>query len=328
MIKLKKDYLTVVLTQIYKKEANMIETKLPSTDGKNELHVYTFVPDMEIRAILQISHGMIEHISRYKDFANYMNSKGILVIGNDHLGHGLTAKDSSDLGYFGSNHSKTVVDDLYEVTKYAKETYGNDKPYFLLGHSMGSFMARRYLMTRGNELTGAIISGTGSQPGIVLSFGQLLVSITSKFKSEKHRPKLLKTIAFSSYNNRIPNAKTPSDWLSRDEEIVNKYINDPFCTFEFTTDGYKTLFESIAYIQKKENINRIPKDLPILMFSGLEDPVGNYGKGVKTAYNSMINAGIKDITIILYEDGRHEMLNELNRQNVYEDVFLWIDKLI
>lgn len=306
----------------------MIETKIQSTDGKNQLHVYTFVPDSEVKAILQISHGMIEHIGRYKEFAEFLNSKGILVIGNDHLGHGLTAANDEDLGYFGASNSKTVVDDLYEITKYAKNKYGKNVPYILLGHSMGSFMARRYIMTYGSELTGAIISGTGSQPGIILSFGQLLASLTEIIKGGHHRPKLLKTIAFSSYNKKIPDAKTPSDWLCKDEEIVNKYINDKFCTFEFTADGYKTLFQSIAFIQKPSNINNIPKNLPILIFSGDQDPVGNYGKGVITAKNAMEKAGIKNISFILYEGGRHEMLNETNRKQVYVDIYEWIEKIL
>ena len=306
----------------------MIETKIPSTDGKNQLHVYIFKPDTEIRAILQISHGMVEHIGRYKDFAEFLNSKGILVIGNDHLGHGFTVSSDEDYGYFGSENSKTVVDDLYEVTKYAKSTYGNNIPYFLLGHSMGSFMARRYMMTRGNELTGAIISGTGSQPGIALFFGKLLVSLTTAIKGEKYHPKLLKSIAFSSYNNKIKNPETESDWLCKDKEIVQKYIHDKFCTFDFTVDGYKTLFGVIEYIQKPENINKIPKDLPVLMFSGDMDPVGNYGKGVISAKKSMEKAGLNKITLIMYKDGRHEMLNELERQNVYNDVYLWINEQI
>lgn len=301
----------------------MKEIKIASTDGKNMLHVYCFEPQGDIIAILQISHGMVEHIGRYAEFANYLNERGILVIGNDHLGHGLTAKEG-DHGYFGANKSKTVVDDLYEVTKYAKKTYGNDIPYFLFGHSMGSFMARRYIMTYGKELTGVIISGTGAQPGPVLMGGKLIAGIVGLFKGDRYKSKLIKQIAFGSYLKRIENPKSKSDWLSKDEEIVKKYDNDKFCTFDFTVDGYKTLFESIEYIQKNENIAKIPKTLPILFISGTEDPVGNYGKDVESIYDIYDNAGINDIEMLLYHDGRHEMLNEIEREGVFEDVYEWI----
>ncbi|MDO4187509.1 MAG: alpha/beta hydrolase [Lachnospiraceae bacterium] len=302
----------------------MKELKLPSTDKKNNLHVYIWEPEGKIEAIVQISHGMIEHIGRYDEFANYMASKNILVIGNDHLGHGNTAKDDDDLGYFGAEKSKTVVDDLYEITKYAKSNYGADIPYFLFGHSMGSFMARRYLMTYGNDLNGAILSGTGSQPSVVLAGGRFVASLIGLFKGDRYKSKFIKNLAFGAYLNRIENPKTANDWLCKDEEIVEKYNNDKFCTFEFTVNGYKTLFESIAFIQKDKNINKIPKTLPVLFISGTEDPVGDYGKGVEKACDAFEKAGIENTDMILYHGGRHEMLNEIEREGVFEDVHNWI----
>lgn len=302
----------------------MIEIKLPSTDKVNNIHVYIWEPENKPEAILQISHGMKEHIMRYEEFAKFLASKGILVIGNDHLGHGNTVKDEADFGFFGSERSKTVVDDLHEVTLYAKSKFGADIPYFLLGHSMGSFMARRYLMTYGNELSGAIISGTGSQPGLLLACGRMIANITGLVKGDRYIPTLIKNMAFGTYLNHIDNPRTESDWLCKDEKIVDKYNNDKFCTFEFTVDGYKTLFESIAFIQNKNNINKIPKSLPIIFISGSEDPVGEYGKGVKRAYEDIKNSGVKDVESILYEGGRHEMLNEIEREDVYNDIYCWI----
>lgn len=305
----------------------MKELKLASTDGKNMLHVYCWEPKENPVAILQISHGMVEHLGRYDEFAEFLSDRGIIVIGNDHLGHGLTAKEG-DHGFFGAEKSKTVVDDLYEVTKYAKKTYGSELPFFLFGHSMGSFMARRYIMTYGSELTGAIISGTGSQPSLALIGGKLIANITGLIKGERHKPKLIKQIAFGSYLKRIENPKSKSDWLSKDEEIVKKYDNDKFCTFDFTVDGYKTLFDSISFIQKKENIDKIPKNLPILFISGTEDPVGNYGKDVESVYDIYDKAGVSDIEMMLYHDGRHEMLNEIEREGVFEDVYEWVNNHI
>ena len=306
----------------------MTNIKISSTDNVNELQVYIWEPENKPSAILQISHGMQEHIGRYEEFATFLNSKGVLVIGNDHLGHGYSAKDENDLGYFGANRSQTVVDDLHAVTLFAKEKYGNDVPFFLFGHSMGSFMARRYLMTYGGELTGAILSGTGSQPGLILSCGLLIANLTALIKGERHRSTLLKNMAFSSYNKRIKNPVSKSDWLSKDSEIVAKYDNDKFCTFDFTVNGYKTLFEAINFIQKNENIERIPKNLPILIMSGDEDPVGNYGKGVKMVYDRLKKSGLTNVDITLYEGGRHEMLNEVEREKVFDDIIMWINKHI
>lgn len=306
----------------------MKETKIASTDGKNQLNVYIWEPQEKPIAILQISHGMCEHLNRYDDFAKFMNENNILVVGNDHLGHGKTAKDDNDLGYFGPGKSKTVVDDLFEVTKYTKENYGKDIPYFLFGHSMGSFMARRYIMTYGSELTGAIISGTGSQPGVVLAGGKMVAGLIGAVKGERYRSPLLKSMAFGAYNKKIDNPRTVSDWLSKDEKIVDIYENDKFCKYDFTVDGYKTLFDSISFIQKPENIKKIPVDLPIFFISGTDDPVGNYGKGVEQVYDAYEAAGVKDIEIVLYHDGRHEMLNEIEREGVYEDVDTWIKRHI
>lgn len=302
----------------------MNERKIQSTDKKNNLHVYTWEPEGKIEAILQISHGMKEYIGRYTEFAEYLASKNILVIGNDHLGHGLTAKDDRDLGYFGPGKSKTVVDDLYEVTKYAKEKYGKEIPYFLFGHSMGSFMARRYLMTYGDELAGAVISGTGSQPPVVLAGGRFIAFVTGIIKGERYKSEFIKNLAFGAYLKKIENPKTDEDWLCKDDEIIERYRNDKFCMFDFTVNGYKTLFDSIAFIQNKKNIEKIPKTLPVIFISGSEDPVGNYGQGVEKAYNDFEKAGIENSEMVLYHGGRHEMLNETEREGVYDDVYTWI----
>lgn len=304
----------------------MKEFKIPSTDKVNSLHVYCWEPENKPLAIVQISHGMTEHLKRYDDFASFLAKNGILVIGNDHLGHGLTAKEE-DYGYFGAKRSETVVDDLYEVTKYTKKTYcsdGENIPYILFGHSMGSFMARRFISCHGNELSGAIISGTGSQPKPVLSAGLMLAKIIGAVKGDRYKPDLLKTIAFGSYNKRFTSPKSEYAWLTRKEDIVRKYEADKMCTFDFTVNGYKTLFESIAYIQKDENIDSIPKNLPVLFISGEEDPVGNYGNGVKQVYEQYIKKGISNVKMKLYPECRHELLNEINNEEVYNDVLSFI----
>ena len=189
-------------------------------------------------------------------------------------------------------------------------------------------MARRYLMTYGEELTGAIICGTGYTPGAVLMAGKLCAGVISKVKGERHRSKFLQKLAFGSYNKRIADKRTANDWLTKNTEMVDAYNRDKYCTFLFTVNGYQTLFDVLGFIQKKENIEKIPKNLPVYMIAGEEDPVGNYGKGVEKVFEEYRKCGIRDLELKLYEDDRHEILNELDRENVYLDVKNWILKHI
>ncbi len=306
----------------------MQEFHLPSNDKHNNLHVVLWDDVENPKGLIQISHGMIEYVKRFDAFAKYLNRHDYIVIGNDHLGHGETASCDEDLGYFcDKNMSKTVVDDLHSVTKYVKDAYPN-LPLFLFGHSMGSFMARRYLSTYSYELSGVIISGTGYQPPVVLLSGKLLANLIKIFKGDRHRSRLLNKISFSGYNKRIPNARTNNDWLTRDTDIVNAYRKDKFCTYYFTVNGYRTLFEVISYIQKKSNIKKIPKKLPVLFISGMEDPVGAYGKGVKKVYRSYLKNGMKHVKIRLYQDDRHELTNELNKQTVFKELNHWLNHYV
>ncbi len=303
----------------------MKETYIPSTDQKNKLHVVIWEPEGEVKAIMQISHGMVEYVERFHEFACSLNQYGILVIGNDHLGHGKTASCDEDLGYFGAEKSKTVVDDLHSVTAYAKTEYGK-KPYFLFGHSMGSFMARRYLMTYGEELDGAIISGTGFAPSSVLNVAGFVAGWLKLIHGERYRSPFLKKLSFTGYLDHIEKPRTQNDWLTNDEAIVDKYNADKFCTYTFTVNGYQTLFGVLRYIQNPKNVEKIPKDIPIFMISGAEDPVGAYGEGVKKVYDSYKSSGMKNVSMRLYEGKRHELTNEIGKENVYADVQDWIFK--
>jgi alpha-beta hydrolase superfamily lysophospholipase len=301
----------------------MREIYILSTDRKNRLHVAIWEPEGEIKAIMQISHGMVEYAERFHEFACSLNQSGILVIGNDHLGHGKTAGCEDDLGYVGAEKSKTVVDDLHEVTVYAKENYG-ELPYFLFGHSMGSFMARRYLMTYGKELDGAIISGTGFTPGAVLNTAGLIAGWLKLIHGEHYRSPFLKKLSFTGYLDHIENPRTENDWLTTDRAIVDKYNADKFCTYTFTVNGYQTLFGVLRYIQNPKNVEKIPRDIPIFMISGEEDPVGAYGEGVKKVYESYRSSGIKDVSMRLYEGKRHELTNEIGKEDIYADIKEWI----
>ncbi len=302
----------------------MKEVYIPSTNNRNQLHVAIWEPERETKAILQISHGMVEYIVRYDDFAKHLNQQGILVIGNDHLGHGQSVLDESEFGYFGKEKGSAVVDDLYEVTKYAKKQYGENIPYFLMGHSMGSFMARRYLMSYGEKITGAIISGTGYKAVPVLDAALFFTAVTKFFHGERYRSPFLKWLAFHTYNRKIADVKTENDWLTRDEAVVAAYNENPYCKFSFTVNGYETLSDTIKYIQKQSNWEKTPKQLPILMIAGEEDPVGSYGKDVKKVYKKYQQLGCNHIELKLYQDDRHELVNELDREVVYADISQWI----
>lgn len=298
---------------------------IPSKDGVHRLHVVLWEPEGEVRAVLQISHGMVEMIDRYEDFALFLNRYGYAVIGNDHLGHGLTAGNDGDLGYFcPRNMSATVVADLHRVTRYARKKYKH-KPYFLLGHSMGSFMARRYLMTYGMDLDGAVICGTGSQGWLVLAAGTIVAGGMRLLLGDRYRSQFLEMSAFGAYQKRIPDPRTRSDWMTRDTGIVDFCRNNKYCSFLFTVNGYRTLFEVLAFIQQKKNIDRIPAELPLFFIAGGQDPVGHYGADVRKVASGYEKAGIGDVSLKIYEEDRHEVLNELDRDQVYRDVLSWLD---
>lgn len=300
------------------------EFYIASKDEKNKLHCVLWEPVGAVKAVLQISHGMVEYIDRYDRFAEFLNEAGVAVVGNDHLGHGKTAATEEDLGYFCEEEpSKTVVEDLYQVTCKMKEKY-KGIPYFVMGHSMGSFLIRRYIMTYGDKVDGVVISATGSLSHTTILAGKCLIRFLSTWKRERHRSAFFDYLCFGNYNKKIKNARTSKDWLSKDEKMVDAYLKHPYCTFTFTMNGFWTLFSTIGFIQKQKNVKKIPKELPVLFVAGDADPVGNYGKNVKKVYEKYKREGIKDISLILYPDARHELTNEVEYLKVYQDILSWI----
>lgn len=295
-----------------------------SRDGVNKIHAVRWIPEGEILCILQIVHGMAEYIERYEETAEFFATRGILVTGEDHLGHGKTALESGSFGYFCKQDPATVVvRDVHRLKKITQEKYPK-VPYVILGHSMGSYMLRNYLFRYGKGIQGAVICGTGYVPQSVLSLGLGVAKIQGILQGDTHVSKLIDKIAFGSYCKKIKNPKTAFDWLSANEENVDKYMADSLCGFTFTVNGFRTVFTLISRTNSEENLKKMPRELPVKFLAGEEDPVGNYGAGVKKAYSDFEKAGMKKISIKLYPGGRHEIFNEKNKEQICEELYPWI----
>ncbi len=299
-----------------------------SRDGKSRIHAVRYRPEDagQIRCILQVVHGMAEYVERYEEFAAYLVERGFVVTGDDHLGHGKSVGEGGKQGYFCERDPATVlVRDVHRLKKLTEELYPG-VPYVLMGHSMGSFITRNYLCRYGTGISGAVIMGTGMQPKAVLDMARLVAGIQRLFCGSGHVSRLLDRLAFGGYGRGITDRRTAFDWLSRDRERVDRYIADPMCGFTFTVNGFGALFELVLRLYSPENLAAVPRELPVFMVSGDADPVGDYGKGVRRAYDSLVAAGLTDIRLKLYPGGRHELLNETNRSQVMQDICRWVEE--
>ena len=301
------------------------ELTYKSRDRQTMLHAIRWIPEGEPVAILQIIHGMQEYIDRYDEFANFLAEKGIIVIGNDHLGHGGSVGERGTYGYFCKNDPATVlVRDAHRLKKMTQEDFPGI-PCFILGHSFGSFVAREYITRYGTGIKGAIIQGTAFMPGGTIKSLGGLVNFLQVVMGEKYRSTMVNNMAFKGYLKKIPNPRTNFDWLSHNEASVDKYAADPACNFVFTLNGFKTMAELLKRVQDTDKMEDIPKDLPILITAGKEDPVGNYGEGPEKLYNIYKNdLQIKNVDIKIYDGLRHELQQEIGREQVYADQYEWI----
>lgn len=291
-----------------------------SGNGQDRIRGYYYEPEGAVRAVLQISHGMCEYIERYEPFIEYMTVQGFAVCGNDHLGHG---KGARHLGYFAEKNGREyLVSDLYRMTGLAKERWAG-RPYFLLGHSMGSFVARQYTARYGQGLDGVVFMGTSGKNPLDWA-GIALASVLGACKGKQARSRLIDKLAFGSYNKRIEKPAGADDWLSRDADIVRAYGKDPLCKFTFTIGAYCELFKLLRGVSGQGWAEKVPRALPILLISGEEDPVGQYGKGVRQVDGWLRQTGHEDVTLVLYPGARHEVLNETNRAQAYQDIAAWL----
>ena len=306
------------------------EFYFPSSDGDNRIYTVIWMPDKESYAcpkgIVQISHGMVEYAGRYEELAASLTARGFLVAGNDHLGHGRSVRSTEDWGHIdAANGSACMVNDLHRLTKILKKRFPQC-PYFLLGHSMWSFLARRYLMTYGGELDGAVLLGTGNHGAAAALAGLLLAEFMAAYRGTRYRSTLLRKLMFGSYNRRIRHPESANDWVCSDRNVMEAYNSDPACTFVFTASGVAALMKTLLFIGKRTNIGHIPKNMPILMASGREDPVGNYGKAVEKVFRIYRRAGIEDITVRLFDRCRHELHNEVGREAVHALIGDWLEE--
>lgn len=289
-----------------------------SKSGCDRLHGVRWVPEGRVKAVMQIVHGMAEHIERYDEFARYLAERGVLVVGHSHLGHGKSVKDAEGLGYFAEpDGNACVVADLHTLrTETQKEHPG--VPYFILGHSMGSFLTRQYLGLHPEGLAGAVIMGTGDMPPALLKVAKGLCTAIAKVKGWHYRSGMVNGMVVGGYEKELG-----LGWLSKNEENVARYAEDPLCGFCFTLNGFYGLFSGFERAVTRELAGQIPKNLPLFFVAGSEDPVGNCGKAVTDVYHRYVEAGAK-AQLKLYLGDRHEILNEDDRETVFADIHNWM----
>jgi len=297
-------------------------------DQNLDMQVYAWLPDKDVpvKGILQIAHGMAEHARRYEELASFLTDNGYAVYANDHRGHGKTAGSVDNLGFFSEKNGwQKVVKDLKILNLHLREKFPK-LPLFVLGHSMGSFLTRQYLMDSNSTVQGAILSGTANHPGLLGKVGVLLTKVLLLFNNPKSPSSLMDSMSFKTYNKAFKPNRTPHDWLSRDEKKVDEYVADPYCGTIFSLQFYNDLLKGLLYISDKNNIKKTNQNVPILVFSGTNDPVGENGKGVRDFYTKLKTVGIKDLTLKLFDKGRHEMLNETNREEVFAFILDWLNE--
>ena len=292
-----------------------LEFSYPSADGLHTIHAAQWVPQGRPRGVVQIVHGVAEHIGRYDAAARFLCSHGFLVCGEDHLGHGRTASDGK-FGYFAPRGGwELVVRDIRRLRELVGEQHPG-VPYFLLGHSMGSFLTRTYLIRW---------PGTGQEPAPLVAFGRGISGLLCTLRGPGYVSRLVYSLSLGAYNRKFRPNRTTGDWLSRDSRMVDQSLKDPLCSFQPTVSMFRDMMTGLQFIARPANLSKMNLDTPIYFFSGDQDPVGSMGKGVRKVEAMFRAAGCRDVTVRLYPGGRHEMLNEVNRQEVLADLLSWLD---
>ncbi len=300
--------------------------RFPSCDGQHQVFARQWLPqDGAPRAVVQIVHGVSEYIDRYAPAARFLACHGFAVAGGDHLGHGRTAQGPEEYGYFADRDGwHTVAGDVRRLRTLLGEKWPG-LPFFLLGHSMGSFLTRTYLIDWPGTVTGAVLSGTGQEPPVLVSLGWHMANMVCRTSGGRAHNKLVEKLSFGAYNKQFAPTRTSADWISRDDAVVDAYLADPLCSFLPTAGMFRDMMEGLQYIAQRGNLKKMDPSTPILFFSGGEDPVGQNGKGVRKVAGFFRQAGCQDVTVHLYPGGRHEMLNEIDRDQVLADLLAWLE---
>lgn len=292
-----------------------------------EIHTVEWIPKNEPIGVLQICHGMVEYIERYDEFARFLCDKGYYVVGHDHIGHGQSIQNEENYGHF---HEKSgneyVVGDIHQIRVLTEKKHCK-VPYYMLGHSMGSFLLRQYLTEHSKGVSGAIIMGTGYKGAPIINGGIILCKMVAAFKGWNYRSGFINNLGLGGYNKKFEPGESPKDWVTSDKQKRKEYLEDPLCSFMFTVGAYCQLFTGLKTLTVKDNLAKMDKALPILFVAGEDDPVGDFGKGVKKVYHQFRAIGMRDVSIKLYPGDRHEILNETDRTEVYEDIVRWIQTI-
>lgn len=301
------------------------EFRFPSSDGVHQIYGVWWLPEDRPRAMVQLVHGISEHMGRYDPFARFLVERGFAVAGHDHLGHGGTARDPSEYGFFASRHG---WDHLVRDVKSLHDQMGRrfpGLPCFLLGHSMGSFAARTYLIEYPGTVDGCLLLGTGQEAPALVAFGKALAAALCRLRGDRHHSPLVTALSLGAYNARFRPARTKADWISRDQAVVDAYVADPLCRFVPTVGMFRDMMDGLQRIADPKALARMDPHTPVGLFSGEADPVGSEGRGVEKVAGFFRQAGCRDLTVKLYPGARHELLNETNRQEVFSDLLSWLE---
>lgn len=290
-------------------------------EGK-QLKTTLFLPEGEVQALIVLLHGLAEHFGRYRRFAERLTAEGVALCGQDHLGHG-EAVPEAERGFFAKKNGwELVCTDGASLVSNMRERYPNT-PIFLMGHSMGSFMARTIYLRGMADVDGVILSGTGNMPGVIVAGGKLVGKSIALFRGKDRVSPMLTSLALGAYDKPFK-GEGKNAWISSQKEEIERYNADPLCGFPVKIGMFLDMFDGLSYIFKKKNIGLADKEMPILLVSGKEDPVGDMGKGVEKAYNAFCDAGMRDVSMILYDTCRHEILNDTCREKTEQDILAWI----
>lgn len=295
-----------------------------SADGVTQLHAVQWLPDGNVCAVLQLVHGVAEYIMRYDPFATFLTEHGFAVVGHDHLGHGLSVAEGAPRLYFGPRGSwDWVVSDIRTLQDQTRQQYP-DVPYFILGHSMGSFLLRTYLARYPGTVDGAILMGTTHMNAITLAGAKLFAAIECLRVGEQNPSDTVLKLSFGAYNRKFAPNRTPYDWVTLSRSTVDAYLTDPMCGENPSMGLFREMQAGMAFMGRPETVRQMDPNLPVLFVSGAMDPVGGFGRGVEKAFRLFQNNGMRNVSMQLYPQLRHEILNEDCKEDIFRDLLQWL----